>query len=568
MRSIRGHSRYPAKVSKLSRLLLGLAGAMVMCTANVDMAYAEVSPGSKSSTCLAASGEIAVDACSRELNQKPENIDIRIALSNALISLKRYRQATEVLNKGLEFHPGSSRIQEKLTLANSLLEEQVWIEKHRAGDRISGNESKSELDIQTRLNIIRCNQLKGEPALTACNEALKSLPDDPELYRGKADALIQMNRIGEAVMAYEESLRLAPDDRQTMQKLNLARSKRRISSSKCLQGQGPGALEDCNAALMVGASDEIAIRKRRAELLRETGPTDESFAAIKNREITAPSDEKNSERGPTISRGSSGTYVVDKTNSNRPEAADFGRYHALVIGNNDYKFLRDLKTAINDAEAVAKLLQERYNFKVTLLKNASEADIIGALTNLRRDLSTTDNLIIYYAGHGIIDKVTRRGYWLPVDADNINRASWISNEDITNELKAMRSKHVLVVADSCYSGTLARDAGTVNIRTGGLSEWVMRMSQKRSRTVLTSGGIEPVLDWDGAKHSVFSRAFLKTLRENDQIIDMDSLFIPLKRRVALNAEQTPIYSDIRFANHEEGDFIFVPRNRSDPDRNN
>jgi hypothetical protein len=102
------------------------------------------------------------------------------------------------------------------------------------------------------------------------------------------------------------------------------------------------------------------------------------------------------------------------------------------------------------------------------------------------------------------------------------------------------------------------------MRVGGISEWVVRMSKKRSRTVLSSGGIEPVLDWDGAKHSVFSRAFLMTLRENDQIIDMDSLFEPLKRRVVLNAEQTPIYSDIRFANHEEGDFIFVPGNRSIP----
>ena len=29
---------------------------------------------------------------------------------------------------------------------------------------------------------------------------------------------------------------------------------------------------------------------------------------------------------------------------------DFGRYHALVIGNNDYKHLNRLKTAVNDAD--------------------------------------------------------------------------------------------------------------------------------------------------------------------------------------------------------------------------
>ncbi len=35
---------------------------------------------------------------------------------------------------------------------------------------------------------------------------------------------------------------------------------------------------------------------------------------------------------------------------------DFGRYHALVIGNNEYRYLPKLETAVNDAEAVAELL--------------------------------------------------------------------------------------------------------------------------------------------------------------------------------------------------------------------
>jgi hypothetical protein len=85
------------------------------------------------------------------------------------------------------------------------------------------------------------------------------------------------------------------------------------------------------------------------------------------------------------------------------------------------------------------------------------------------------------------------------------------------------------------------------------------MARKRSRTVLTSGGLEPVLDAGGSGHSVFAKAFLKALAENRTIIDMDSLYETIRRHVVLNAEQTPLYSDIRFAGHEDGDFIFVPR---------
>ena len=39
-------------------------------------------------------------------------------------------------------------------------------------------------------------------------------------------------------------------------------------------------------------------------------------------------------------------------------AEDYGDYHALVIGNNEYEHHPKLKTAVADAEAVAKLLGE------------------------------------------------------------------------------------------------------------------------------------------------------------------------------------------------------------------
>ncbi len=53
---------------------------------------------------------------------------------------------------------------------------------------------------------------------------------------------------------------------------------------------------------------------------------------------------------------------------------EFGRYHALVIGNNDYEQLRNLTTAVGDADAVAKLLEEKYGFNVTKLINATRRD--------------------------------------------------------------------------------------------------------------------------------------------------------------------------------------------------
>src|SRR3972149_2756316 len=77
-----------------------------------------------------------------------------------------------------------------------------------------------------------------------------------------------------------------------------------------------------------------------------------------------------------------------------------GTYHALVIGNNDYKILRRLRTAVNDAREVARILERDYGFKVTLLLNATRYDTLSALNTMRERLTEKDNLLIYYAGHG------------------------------------------------------------------------------------------------------------------------------------------------------------------------
>jgi peptidoglycan hydrolase-like protein with peptidoglycan-binding domain len=234
-------------------------------------------------------------------------------------------------------------------------------------------------------------------------------------------------------------------------------------------------------------------------------------------------------------------------------ALDFGRYHAIVIGNNDYRKLPRLKTAVADAKAVAAMLEQDYGFTVSLLLDATEEAVIGEMNRMRRTLTPQDNLLIYYAGHGWYDEEADRGYWLPVDAAADNQSSWISNADITDMLKAMKAKHVLVVADSCFSGTLTRGLAIVTQSAGHIESMVKR----RARTALTSGGTEPVLDAGGGAHSVFAKAFLETLQGNAGILDGQSAFQQVSEQVRLNAEQEPTYDNIRLAGHDGGDFLFV-----------
>jgi len=233
---------------------------------------------------------------------------------------------------------------------------------------------------------------------------------------------------------------------------------------------------------------------------------------------------------------------------------DFGRYYALVIGNNKYKNLPKLSTAEADALSVAAVLKDGYGFEVKLLLNATSDNIYDAFDDYQARLGPDDNLLIYYAGHGVLDEDSEQGYWLPVDADRKRRRRWISNNDVTDYLKASDAKHVMLVADSCFSGTLVRGA---KIAKAADAQYLKRLALKRARVALTSGGLEPVADKGGGRHSPFAAAFLKVLNSNEGVLDGTSLYTLIRRPVMVNADQTPVYADVRKADHDGGDFLFV-----------
>jgi len=235
-----------------------------------------------------------------------------------------------------------------------------------------------------------------------------------------------------------------------------------------------------------------------------------------------------------------------------------GKYYALIIGNNSYKYIRKLETAINDAKAVKDVLNSRYGFETQLLLDATRNEIVRAINNYRKILTENDNLIIYYAGHGEYDKTANKAYWLPIDARSDDDTNWILSDRITSNIKRFSAKHVLIVADSCYSGTLTRRAVT-DLTSGEMRiRYLQKMKKKASRTLLASGGNEPVSDIGGKGHSIFAEAFIMGLKdiEQSEFTAEELYYQHIKERVAGNAEQTPEYNIIRNSGHYGGDFIF------------
>jgi len=247
-----------------------------------------------------------------------------------------------------------------------------------------------------------------------------------------------------------------------------------------------------------------------------------------------------------------GTILISDDQTFIPKL-DYGNYHALVIGNDQYKHLNPLSNAVNDAKDVATLLKSKYQFNVNVLTNATRDEIVSALSKLRNTVSASDNILVYYAGHGIRDEAVDEGYWLPVDAQDNDQVHWISNETIMRSVKGMNAKHVMIVADSCFSGTLTRGV-TIADKSPG---YIIKMVNQKARTVLTSGGLEPVSDSGGGGNSIFASSFLRILDENKGVLEGNQLFTKIRKQVRQNSDQTPEYGLIRKAGHDGGDFLFV-----------
>jgi formylglycine-generating enzyme required for sulfatase activity len=250
-----------------------------------------------------------------------------------------------------------------------------------------------------------------------------------------------------------------------------------------------------------------------------------------------------------------------------------GNYWALIIGVNKYPNMdkdKQLEAARVDAEAVAKLLVERYGFpkeKMVELydEQATRKGILRAFNNLKRRLTDKDSLFVYYAGHGEYeeskDKSERRkrvdgmGYWIPSDAEVDDPSSYIFNSQVRDYLANIEARHIYAVVDSCFSLSLMGRSRALG--RGAIKE----LYQSKSRWVLTSGGLYPVPDAaDKSKggHSTFAWHFMRVLRKNtDPYLLAKDIAEPVAVGVSNEVkDQLPRSGQVVGAGDDGGQFVF------------
>ncbi len=533
------------------------------------------------------------DICHNIKSDNSKNLNLYIKLAESFDKKKWYDKSVNVYKSAIKIFPHNSLLKQKLSLSNSYLKEQSYFNSKKP-------RKKSASSVKHKLNKIRCTRMSGKKALKACNLAIKYDSKDASLYLAKSNLLVASNNDKQAIIALKKVIKISPNNKIAKSKLSVLRknnlelsSKKQKKAEKVAKKILPKKYKKPENVAKKTAHQKQKATLKIAKLVIPDNHGEAKKITTQTKQITQAkaqqidfieqlnllkslnknqilSDEEYEKRKlflidsqfKTLAVRDVASKTTVSTIKKKPKRdlskINFGNYYALIIGNNNYKDVPKLETAVNDAQAVAKILKENFNFKVKLLLNATRYETLKALGDYRSKLRENDNFFIYYAGHGMLDKDSDRGYWLPIDAEQNYTTNWISTADITDNLKAIQSKHILVVADSCYSGTLTRGLSTIKIKTPKEQlHLIKRLLKKKSRTIMTSGGLEPVSDSGRDNHSVFAAAFLDALTDIDDISEAEKIFPSVREKVILNADQTPEYSNVRKVGHNGGDFIFL-----------
>lgn len=262
---------------------------------------------------------------------------------------------------------------------------------------------------------------------------------------------------------------------------------------------------------------------------------------------------------------------------------EFRYSHALVVGINRYQNdVTPLASAVNDAMAIADVLETQHHYQVTrLLDEAATFDRLkAALATLSQQVPPHDRLLFYFAGHGIARKSDQgpAGYLLPQDAKLADPKTFLSMHGVYDALCSLvHCRHLLLILDCCFAGTFR----WANTRKAVVLDVIHREHYDRfieypAWEVLTSTAsdqeaLDAVSDQRGqladSSHSPFATALLQALSTDaadytgDRVITGRELYVYLDEAVAKlsREQQTPGYFPLRQDDpkYEKGKYIFT-----------
>jgi len=179
-----------------------------------------------------------------------------------------------------------------------------------------------------------------------------------------------------------EALRAGLDERRNdanAERDALAGLRRQLEAARGQEQTSSGRVRDLEKA--VGEREErLAARDREVAELKARLATSDRVQKDSTAEIGRLRENIRESLQRELATRSTATTTKDGSSAvglPRPkDIGTFGNYYALVIGNDQYRQLPRLTTAVNDARDIDRTLKARYGFKVTLLLDANRYQIL------------------------------------------------------------------------------------------------------------------------------------------------------------------------------------------------
>ena len=249
---------------------------------------------------------------------------------------------------------------------------------------------------------------------------------------------------------------------------------------------------------------------------------------------------------------------VDVDDVPQGEAIPNKNRYAVVIGIERYR--RDLPNvnfAYHDAKVMREYLTKRLGFSeqnvVSLVNDhAAKSDMEKYLEYwLPEHVDGDSTVLIYFSGHGAPNLKTNEGYILPYDGDpTYLDGTGYSLKRLYETLEKSPAKEVIVMLDSCFSGTGGRSVMSKGLRPVVISVENPVLAGGKTVVLTASSGVQSSSTYNSKSHGLLTYFLLKGLQgsadqNNDGKIDLSEVYAYLRPQVEIvarqefNNEQTP-----------------------------
>ena len=232
----------------------------------------------------------------------------------------------------------------------------------------------------------------------------------------------------------------------------------------------------------------------------------------------------------------------------------FANRKALVIGNDKYKHVSELKNATSDARAISNSLTG-LGYKVSTHIDVSEKAFKQALRDFKMSIQGGDEVLVFFAGHGV--QLGATNYLLPTDIKGDNeeqvKDEAIQLQRILDDMQERKAKFALAIIDACRDNPFKGSGRALGGR--GLAPTTAATGQM---VMFSAGSGQQALDKlgnnDADKNGLFTRILLKEMTKPG--VPVDKVLKNVRNEVVSLAkgvghEQTPALYD-----QSVGEFFF------------